>query len=381
MPFETFDLGRVLQTAEAIKGMRNHSITEKLQQQYLGSQIRANDQKTQQDAAVFDEKQQIENTRLLNSAMAEISQNVNAADRWAPLLKERGVINADFDWRSRPPEEIQAGAKQMFDSTSQALKAYNQSSKSTGLVQSTFQGGNGNAWVMTRDGRAVDTGVPMQKFSPQAVEVGGGLSVYDPNQREVAGQIATPQQQIGAAATQAGAEQAAREQAKIEAIPKQAAAERQAAAPQRAEKVRQITSGIDSTMQEVDKALGTASFWTTGVMAKMTNAVPGTPAYDLSQTLLTVRANLGFDRLQAMRDASPTGGALGQVAVQELQSLQATVASLDQLQSEPQLRAALRKIQTHYTNWREAVVEANRDVASPQGGKAIESGWTIEEVH
>lgn len=124
MPFETFDLGRVLQTAQAIKGMRNHSITEKLQQQYLGSQIRANDQKTQQDAAVFDEKQQIENTRLLNSAMAEISQNVNAADRWAPLLKERGVINADFDWRSRPPEEIQAGAKQMFESTSQALRAY-----------------------------------------------------------------------------------------------------------------------------------------------------------------------------------------------------------------------------------------------------------------
>lgn len=43
----------------------------------------------------------------------------------------------------------------------------------------------------------------------------------------------------------------------------------------------------------------------------------------------TVQANLGFDALQAMRDASPTGGALGQVAVQELEMLQATVASLD----------------------------------------------------
>jgi hypothetical protein len=43
----------------------------------------------------------------------------------------------------------------------------------------------------------------------------------------------------------------------------------------------------------------------------------------------TIQANLGFDALQAMRDASPTGGALGQVAVQELEMLQSTVANLD----------------------------------------------------
>lgn len=43
----------------------------------------------------------------------------------------------------------------------------------------------------------------------------------------------------------------------------------------------------------------------------------------------TIKANLGFDALQAMRDASPTGGALGQVAVQELEMLQSTVAALD----------------------------------------------------
>ena len=43
----------------------------------------------------------------------------------------------------------------------------------------------------------------------------------------------------------------------------------------------------------------------------------------------TVQANLGFDALQKMRDESPTGGALGQVAVQELEMLQAKVAALD----------------------------------------------------
>ena len=38
----------------------------------------------------------------------------------------------------------------------------------------------------------------------------------------------------------------------------------------------------------------------------------------------------GFEELQKMREASPTGGALGQVAVQEIEYLQATPASLKQ---------------------------------------------------
>lgn len=49
----------------------------------------------------------------------------------------------------------------------------------------------------------------------------------------------------------------------------------------------------------------------------------------LETRLLTVKANIGFDRLQRMREESPTGGALGQVAVAELEALQATVGSLD----------------------------------------------------
>ncbi len=55
--FQHFDLGRVLQTAEAIKGMRNDSITQKLQQKYLGTQQAALEQnmqrQTKQDAVNF----------------------------------------------------------------------------------------------------------------------------------------------------------------------------------------------------------------------------------------------------------------------------------------------------------------------------------------
>ena len=89
---------------------------------------------------------------------------------------------------------------------------------------------------------------------------------------------------------------------------------------------------------------------TAGVGGTLKN-IPMTPARNLDAKLTTIKANLGFDRLQQMRDTSPTGGALGAVAVQELVALQSTVASLDQLQSPAELSKALDKIETHYKNW------------------------------
>ncbi len=102
---------------------------------------------------------------------------------------------------------------------------------------------------------------------------------------------------------------------------------------------------------DVQSAQGLVTGTTTGVVGKGAAFVPGTTAYDLQQSLLTLKANLGFDRLQQMRDASPTGGALGQVAVQELQALQATVGSLELGQSKAELQKNLNKIENHYSNW------------------------------
>ena len=52
-----------------------------------------------------------------------------------------------------------------------------------------------------------------------------------------------------------------------------------------------------------------------------------------------------------MREASPTGGALGQVAVQELEGLQSTIASLDIGQDEAVLRNNLAQVEEHYIGW------------------------------
>lgn len=130
----------------------------------------------------------------------------------------------------------------------------------------------------------------------------------------------------------------------------------------------------DSVLKEIGDAKGLVGWNTAGVGGAL-SVLPATDARDLGAKLTTIKANLGFDRLQQMRDQSPTGGALGQVAVQELASLQATVASLDQMQSPTQLGKALDKIEKHYTNWRNVVQQA----ASPQGGAT--GSWGIQKVN
>jgi len=57
--------------------------------------------------------------------------------------------------------------------------------------------------------------------------------------------------------------------------------------------------------------------------------IPMTKMRQMQNYLKTIKANIGFQALQEMRANSPTGGALGQVAVQELEGLQATLGALD----------------------------------------------------
>lgn len=81
-----------------------------------------------------------------------------------------------------------------------------------------------------------------------------------------------------------------------------------------------------------------------GFAGDMLSGVKGTPQYDLSQTLQTIKANIGFDKLQEMRNNSPTGGALGQVSEKENLLLQAVNGALEQGQSAQQLMENLNRI-------------------------------------
>lgn len=136
---------------------------------------------------------------------------------------------------------------------------------------------------------------------------------------------------------------------------------------------------------DVQEANSLVGGMTTGLVGKAQAFVPGTDAFNLNQRLLTIKANLGFDRLQQMRDASPTGGALGQVAVQELNALQSTVGSLEIGQDRKELAKNLEKIELHYSNWirttkgeKPLSIEEYRKMKQPtEASAAPAGGWSI----
>lgn len=87
---------------------------------------------------------------------------------------------------------------------------------------------------------------------------------------------------------------------------------------------------------------------TTGLIGNFLKDVGGTAAADVNALATSIKASIGFDRLQEMREASPTGGALGQVSNMELRQLNAALGNLEQTQSEEQLLENLERIEAIY---------------------------------
>lgn len=76
--------------------------------------------------------------------------------------------------------------------------------------------------------------------------------------------------------------------------------------------------------------------------------IPGSSSRDLRESVKTVQSLIGFDELQKMRDASPTGGALGQVSEREIDFLQSLAGSMNLAQSDEQLQQNLKNIRTSF---------------------------------
>lgn len=71
---------------------------------------------------------------------------------------------------------------------------------------------------------------------------------------------------------------------------------------------------------------------------------PGSEAADARAELTALKSQVGFSVLQAMRNASKTGGALGSVSDQEGVRLESNLAALQESQSTEQFKANLQKI-------------------------------------
>jgi len=151
-------------------------------------------------------------------------------------------------------------------------------------------------------------------------------------------------------------------QGELEAIPgSDQAVERQKAAKAESTKNMQAVEKANIVIQAVDEVMPKIGYNTAGFFGAQASFIPGTDAYDVGSAIDTIKANIGFDQLAAMRAASPTGGALGQVAVQELNFLQATLGNLKQGQSPDKLRDNLYKVQYHYQRWKDTMQGINPD--------------------
>ncbi len=110
------------------------------------------------------------------------------------------------------------------------------------------------------------------------------------------------------------------------------------------DQLRQSANVMDKA-QRAGKNIG---FFTTGATGALFGLVAGTGAYDQKATVETLEADAAFSALQRMRDASKTGGALGNVSERELDLLKATAGSLRVGQSEEQFRENLGQYVERY---------------------------------
>ena len=137
----------------------------------------------------------------------------------------------------------------------------------------------------------------------------------------------------------------------IEPLPGSKQAQEAAEAQTKADLNRQQTAlKGDIVSQDIDRAIEAidASGLPATASGSYLSWAPGTNAKKLAGLLDTIKANVSFDTLNQMRQASPTGGALGSITENELKMLQATLGSLDQSQDEATLKDNLNRVWNVY---------------------------------
>lgn len=224
-------------------------------------------------------------------------------------------------------------------------------------------GPNGEKMIQQFDEMGRPVGPPLPGYvPPQLLDLGGTAGFVKPKAGATFAKTMTPEGRDASARGWAGVglqrDQFALEREKfLRGTPaERAAIERDRRdAEKQARRDAGVVTQADIVIDTVDEALGNINWKTTGFVGKAMSFWPESSRQDLEGAVETIRSNIGFAQLQAMRDASPTGGALGQVAVKELEFLQAAIASLNLNQSDEKIKQSLGKVKTHFENWKAAV--------------------------
>ena len=142
------------------------------------------------------------------------------------------------------------------------------------------------------------------------------------------------------------------------------------AAPQQSPYTGVVLDTIDTIFAQVEEG-GNDTFWpfdnVTGAIGTAMSYVAGSPAHDVASNIDTIVSSIGFERLQKMRDDSPTGGALGSISEKELALLNSALGSLRQSQSREQFLKNLRRVKTHYQASVQAIREQQIEYARING--------------
>lgn len=92
----------------------------------------------------------------------------------------------------------------------------------------------------------------------------------------------------------------------------------------------QTLSEVDNVVKQIGNTLDiSGGLGATGFISALTNMVPGSPAYNTVASIDTQKAVNAFKALKDMREASKTGGALGNVSNREIELLYSAFTALD----------------------------------------------------
>lgn len=220
----------------------------------------------------------------------------------------------------------------------QALRAAqaraNQEAKTPfSVVQLEDGSGSKTAAVIDRRNKEV---TPIQMNQPS----GTSQPAIDPASGEAS--AAQPSPQIfrsQSTEAKAAAETRGKESAKLEADKIAARPVRKAAA----EAVQIRTENMVEDLDDVINRITTASAGPGGVILEK---FPGTAARDVAKDLETIKSGIFVQVLQSMREASKTGGAVGNVSDKEGDRLSSIFGNIDTSQSPAQLIKNLKKVRS-----------------------------------
>ena len=337
----------------------------------------------------YDEEQQLNNTRQLYGSTAVLLDLFDKAPDQVPYaVEELGQVGIEAGWLDPNAfEQIKQDGvtreeiEQLNNSAKIALAQRpgfgQQATQSVGKTWINPE--TGTMWGMSRDGRSFDTGVPAQQYGLRPVDTAEGSVPFNPATGQTGPVIrgTDPSSMRDVKVEDIKAETEAKTETELRT--KSDFADEESFVSDVLAKQQNIDQ-MQGTIDDIDRAIGLTSWWSTGTQAQIMEGIGATDARELRAALEPVKASLAFDRLQQMRDASKTGGALGQVSERELALLMGSLESLDQAQGAPAMIAALKRVRSHYENVlkyqraQQSIRQGAPFITTPEEAKALPPG-------